>query len=373
MTPSPSSAFAVFNGPQTLGKGPVFWAAFVVAVGAFAVVPSFLDVFTVLKLSNFLVFGLLALSLSLIWGYCGILSLGQAAFFGTGGYAYGVVGLNLIQRQGNTHWALLSGVLTPVLVAALLGGVMFYARLKGVYVAILTLVVSMLMETFLLQTGDPSYTLGAAYLGGFNGLQPTPGTGVSLLPSVTLGFGSSVHVFDGRSVDFYYLALGILVVVYLALRWLVNSSYGYILVGIREDEGRTETFGYDVRKIQLSVFCIAAAVAGLSGALYTAWGTFIHPNSFGVKSNILPVIWVAVAGRKDLTAALVGALAFQWLSLQLAEQGEFALLIQGVLLIVAMMLMPEGVIAGLAKHWRRRPQRLVGDSLAVSLRPRQEQ
>lgn len=344
----------VLNGPQTLGRGRGFWSAFAIGVAAFAIAPAVLDGFVMIKLSNFLISGLLALSLCLIWGYCGILSLGQAAFFGLGGYAYGILGLNLIQAHGNTDIAILAGILVPALAAAALGGVMFYARLKGVYVAILTLVVSMLMETFLLQTADPKYTWGAAYLGGFNGLQPAPGTGVDLLPSLTLGLGPWAYAFDGRGLPFYYLVLMVLVAVYLGLRWLVNSSYGYILVGIREDEARTETFGYDVRLIQLSVFCIAAAIAGLSGVLYTAWGAFIHPNSFGVQSNILPVIWVAVAGRKDLTAALLGALVFQGLSLELAEQGEYALLIQGALLVVGMSLMPEGVLMGLVKKkWRR--------------------
>lgn len=341
----------LFNGPQTLGNGRIFWSLFVVCVAAFAMAPSYLDQFAVLKLSNFLISSLLALSLCLIWGYSGILSLGQAAFFGIGGYAYGIMAVNLIQDHGNTHLAMLAGLLVPVLLAVVLGAVMFYARLKGVYVAILTLVVSMLIETFLLQTADPSYVMGAAYLGGSNGLQPAAGSGVDWLPSLTFSLGSAILELDGRSVEFYYLVLGIVVAVYLGLRWLVNSSYGYILVGIREDQARTETFGYDVRLIQLSVFCLAAAIAGLSGMLYTAWGTFIHPNAFGVQNNILPVIWVAVAGRKDLTAALVGALLFQWLSLALAEQGDYALLIQGAVLVIAMLLMPEGVITTLSKRW----------------------
>jgi len=111
------------------------------------------------------------MSLCLIWGYGGILSLGQAAFFGIGGYAYGIVGMNLIRAHGNSDLAVLAGIAAPALFAAGLGALMFYSRLKGVYVAILTLVVSLLLGLFMRQTADPSYAIGTAALGGMNGLK----------------------------------------------------------------------------------------------------------------------------------------------------------------------------------------------------------
>lgn len=345
--------FGGLNGPQTLGRGPVFWGAFVLAVAALALSPLVLSRFQIINFSNFLVFGLLALSLCLIWGYAGILSLGQAAFLGIGGYAFGIVALNLIASDGNTNMAVLAGVLVPMLAAVAIGAVMFYARLKGVYVAILMLVTARLFEIFLLQTADPSYRIGAAALGGFNGLRPASPMD-PLLPNLILGFGTHVMEFDGRSLEFFYLVLAIVVLVYLGLRWLLNSTFGYILVAIREDTDRTETFGYDVRLIQVAVFALAAGIAGLGGVLYAAWGTYIHPTSFGVANNILPVIWVGVAGRKDLTAALAGALVLQWLSLLLAAQGEYALIVMGAILVAGMLLAPEGVVTGLAERLRRR-------------------
>ena len=335
------------NGPQTIGRGVPFWACFLAVVVALALCPEFLSRYEIISFSNFLISGFLALSLCLLWGYCGVLSLGQAAFFGVGGYTYGIVALNLLSAHGNTDVAFVAGIVVPTIFAAILGLIMFFARLIGVYVAILMLVVSLMIELFLLQTADPSYTIGAAYIGGFNGLRPASPDD-PLLPSLIFGYGESVLEFDGRSVEFYYLTLGLLGAVYLGLRWLVNSSYGFLLVGCREDAHRTETFGYDVRVVQLSVFCIAAAIAGLAGVLYTAWGTFIHPNQFGLKANILPVIWVAVGGRKDLTAALVGALVLEWVGLRLAAVGEISLLIMGAILVVAMLVTPEGVITTLA-------------------------
>jgi branched-chain amino acid transport system permease protein len=346
-----------FNGPQTAGSGIAFWAAFAVVIAALALSPLVLGRFQIINFSNFLIFSLLAMSLCLIWGYAGILSLGQAVFLGVGGYAFGIVAINLITSQGNTNLAVLAGILVPVLLAAVIGSLMFYARLKGVYVAILMLVVSRLFEIFLLQTADPRYRIGAAALGGFNGLRPASPSD-PLLPNLVLGFGTHVLDLDGRGLPFFYLVLGVVVVVYLALRWLLNSSFGYVLVAIREDQDRTETFGYDVRLVQLMVFCIAAGVAGLAGLLYTAWGTYIHPTTFGVANNILPVIWVGVAGRKDLTAALVGAFALQWLSLLLASKGEYALIVMGTILVVGMLLAPEGVLTALAKRLTRRGSRV---------------
>ena len=285
------------NGPQTIGRGVPFWTCFLAVVAVLALCPEFLSRYEIINFSNFLISGFLALSLCLLWGYCGVLSLGQAAFFGVGGYTYGIVALNLLNAHGNTDVAFVAGIVVPTLFAGILGLIMFYARLAGVYIAILMLVVSLMFELFLLQTADPSYTIGAAYIGGFNGLRPASPDD-PLLPSLIFGAGESALEFDGRSVEFYYLTLGLLGAVYLGLRWLVNSSYGFLLVGVREDSHRTETFGYDVRLVQLSVFCIAAAIAGLAGVLYTAWGTFIHPNQFGLKANILPVIWVARRGTQ---------------------------------------------------------------------------
>jgi branched-chain amino acid transport system permease protein len=338
----------LLNGPQTLGRGPGFWIGFLVVVGFAVLLPEMVSRYQVIKSSNLLISGFLALSLCLLWGYCGILSLGQAAFYGIGGYAYGIVGLNLLNAHGDTNLAVLAGVLIPVLFAFVIGSAMFYARLKGVYVAILLLVISLLLETFMLQTADPSYTIGAASLGGFNGLRPASPDD-PLLPSLTFALGDLKIMLDGRSIEFYYFVLGLLVAVYLLLRCLVNSSYGYILLGCREEPGRTETFGYDVRKVQLGVFCISAALAGLAGVLYTGWGTYVHPKVFSVAPNILVVIWVAVGGRKDLTAALIGAIGIEWLSLTLGAQTESALLVLGLVLVVVMLLAPEGIVLWIAE------------------------
>ncbi|MFC0282275.1 branched-chain amino acid ABC transporter permease [Camelimonas abortus] len=337
------------NGPQTLGNSRAFWTCWIIVAAAFALLPAFASRYQVLTASNFMISAILALSLCLIWGYAGILSLGQAAFFGIGGYAYGVAGINLIGITGESLAAVLAGALAPAILAAVVGGLMFYSRLKSDYVAILMLVVSLLLGLFMRQTADPGYAIGGAHLGGMNGLGPVsadfPG-----IPGLTVGWGENVVEFDGRSASFYWVALGCLIAVYLGLRWLVNSSFGYLLAAVREDERRTETFGYDVRKIKLAAFCLSAAIAGFAGALYTAWGTYIHPDGFGVGPNILVVIWVAVGGRKDLTSVVLSTVLLSWISIELSSWGEISMLVLGFILVGAMLVAPEGVFATLGER-----------------------
>ena len=343
------------NGPQELGRTWAFWTGFLLVVVLVACLPQFVSRYQLLNYNNYLSSVFLALGLCLIWGFAGILSLGQSAFAGLGGYAYGVVGINLIQAHGNTWLALLAGLAVPVALAAALGYVMFFARLKGVFVAILMLVVTLLFETFLNQTAGPQWFIGEAHLGGNNGLGRFSGA-IREPPSLTFALGDSAVEFAGSSHAFFYLTLALLVVVYLGLRWLVNSDFGYILVALREDPERTEALGYDIRLMQLLVFCLAALLAALSGILYVSWGNFITPDVFGVYNNILPVIWVAVAGRKSLTATVIGTVGLIWLSQWLALQGDFALIALGGILLLAMMIAPEGVITGLAARvskWRQ--------------------
>ncbi len=351
------------NGPLEPARSLPFWLFFLAVVVVLAVLPGLLSRYDLLNLSNIFSNVFLALGLCLIWGFAGILSLGQSAFLGLGGYAYGVVGINLIGVHGDTWLALAVGLAFPVLVAALLGWIMFYGRLKGVYVAILMLVVTLLIETFLNQTAGQEWFIGEAHLGGNNGLGRFSGV-MKKPPSLTLGFGDAVLTFKGSSEAFYYLVCGLGLVSYLGLRALVNSRFGHVLVAIREDPERTEALGYDLRIIQLAVFCLAALLAALSGVLYVSWGNFITPNVFGVFYNILPVIWVAVAGRRSLTCAVVGCVALVWLSQWLALQGDIAFVVLGAILLAAILLMPEGVLIGLGRALGR-----LFDSLGIGRNP----
>jgi branched-chain amino acid transport system permease protein len=202
-------------------------------------------------------------------------------------------------------------------------------------------------------------------LGGNNGLGRFSGA-IQELPSLHLGWGENALVLAGPSRTFYYVTLVSIVIVYLGLRLLVNSRFGVAIAAVREDPDRAEMLGYDVRLLQSVAFCIGAALAALSGILYVSWGNFITPSVFGVTSNILPVIWVAVAGRRSLLAAILGAVALQWGSQALALQGEYALVVQGALLVFAVLILPEGLISlgQIVSKWSSRLSRRLAGPVA---------
>jgi urea transport system permease protein len=156
----------------------------------------------------------------------------------------------------------------------------------------------------------------------------------------------------------YYAVLALLLLTYLALRWLVNGRFGNVLVAIREDPLRAELLGYDVRRYQLAVFVLGSSLAALSGGLYTAWGQFITPAIMGLPSAALPIIWVAFSGRADLTATLVGTfvllLSFQALTVY---SQQYALILMGLLLLVTVLFVPSGFVAGIGQWLSRERSR----------------
>jgi len=150
----------------------------------------------------------------------------------------------------------------------------------------------------------------------------------------------------------------LLVIVWLGLRMLVNSRFGNVLVASRENPLRAEMLGYDVRKYQLGAFMIGSTLAGLSGVLYVSWGQYITPSSMGVTAAALPVLWVAVSGRSDLTTTLLGTLCVLAVFQALTVYGsQYALVLMGLLLVLTVLLAPNGVFLTLgrqAQAWRMR-------------------
>jgi branched-chain amino acid transport system permease protein len=233
----------------------------------------------------------------------------------------------------------LLAIAIAALVALLLGYFMFFGRIEGVFLGIVTLAVTLMFERFMAQTAGPEWHIGTARLNGFNGM--------SGMPPLTIPWpGGPIVLF--ADVGLYYAVLGILVLVYLALRIVMNSSFGNVIVAIRENPERAEMLGYDVRKYQLVTFVIGAALAGLSGVLYTAWGQYITPSSMGMTAAALPLIWVAVGGRSDLTSTVIGTLAvlsgFQALTIY---GSQYALVVMGVLLVLTVLIAPNGIVLGI--------------------------
>jgi urea ABC transporter permease protein UrtC len=323
----------VFHGPNTIGNSWQFWAGFALAVAALFAYPVLAGGYQASRFALFLVYAFLGLSLSVVWGYAGILSFGQVAFFGVAGYTFGVVALNFNSPVGIVG-AFAVAVVAGAALSFVLGYFMFYGGVRDVYVTIITLVVTLVLETFMSQTAGDAWTIGEAPLGGFNGM---PG-----IPELTVGFGESAVVLASGDGTFFRFALALLVVTYLGLRALVNSDYGRVMVAVREDEDRTRMFGYDVERVKLAVFTFGGALAGLAGVLYAAWGNYISPGVYALTFASLPVIWVSVGGRKSLLGALVGSVAIAYVSNSLV--GQWAFIIVGALLLVVVLFLPRGFV-----------------------------
>ena len=332
-----------FEGPNTIGESRGFWVGFLVAVAALAVYPAFGDGS---QLSLFMVLALLGLSLSVVWGYSGVLSFGQVVFFGVGAYTFGVVSINFATPGGITG-AVIAGTVLGGLSAALLGCFMFYGGVRDVYVTIITLVSTIVLHTFMAQTAGSEWAIGSADLGGFNGMPDIPlltlgveGASYQFIynpfPMRVIGIGSF------ELSPFYYLVLLLLVGTYLGLRALVNSDYGRVMVAVREDEDRTEMFGYDVTRVKFVVFTLGGAIAGLSGVLYAARNVYIDPTVFSLLFATLPVIWVSIGGRKSLLGAVVATIGVEYLRISMS--GELALVLLGLLLLVTILVLPGGFV-----------------------------
>ncbi len=343
---TPRTWLSRLEGPQTVGRGPVFWGLLALAVAAAAVYPMFSDSWTVGNTAYFLVWTFMAMGLCIVWGYGGALSFGQTAFFGLAGYAYGVLTINVGAAYGFTFLAVVLSVGIGAHFAGVLGYFMFYGQIRGVFIGIVTLSVTLVFETFMAQTAGPQWRIGSARLNGFNGM--------SGMPALTIPWpGGDIVLFAGT--QFYYLLLTLMVLVYLWLRIVVNGPFGNVLVAIRENPERAEMLGYDVRRYQLLAFVLGGALAGLSGALYTAWGQYITPSSMGLTAAALPVIWVAVGGRKDLTATLIGTLLVLVGFQQLTIYGsQYALIVMGAILLLTVLFAPEGIVLTIARWIERR-------------------
>ena len=287
--------------------------------------------FRALQLTVWTLYGLLALSLTLVWGQAGIFSFGQAAFFGLGGYAYGTAAINLIAHTGETVSAVAIASLFAAAAAAVLGYFMFYGNLGDVYVAIVTLATTLVLLTFFSSTASPTYHVGQALLGGYNGMVGIP----------PFGYRGQLPL---TSAQFLVVTAIIAAAIAIGLRVLLRRPFGRVIAAIRENEERTQLLGYDVRRYKLAVFVLGGAVAGLAGAGYAAWGQFVNPAVFGLQQAALVVIWVLVGGRRSLLGAFVGAFLIEWITTSLATRANTQPIILGAVLIGVVLLLPRRLV-----------------------------
>lgn len=312
-------------------------------------VPYVVELFTLVDVAVYCILAILALSLAFVWGYGGILSFGQSAFFGLGGYAYALAVINM----GESTVPVLLGLLVPMLFAWLLGYFMIYGRISDVYLAVITLTVSLIFYHLINSTSGPEYAIGKARLGGHNGIPALPPINIPGNAAAQLDYA-----------DTFRLSLAALLLVYFGLRALIASRFGRALVAIRENELRAELLGYDSRRYKLIAFVIGAGIAGLAGVLFASWGSFIGPGVFGIAFAAQIIIWILVGGLGTLSGAVLGTVLIQYLTTWLGQSKSVAAvfgltkidtsLVLGAVLILFVLLVPSGFIPTLRKLFAAR-------------------
>tara|TARA_R110002096_G_scaffold32205_2_gene93812 strand:+ start:8875 stop:9975 length:1101 start_codon:yes stop_codon:yes gene_type:complete len=308
--------------------------------------------YTVTLMGKYLSYALLAIALDLVWGYCGILSLGHGAFFALGGYSMGMYLMRQIGERGvyghpelpdfmvflnwetlpwywygfDMFWfAMLMVVLAPGVLAFVFGWLAFRSRVSGVYLSIMTqaLTYALMLAFFRNEMG----------FGGNNGLTDFKDI-----------LGTSLQADSTRIVLFVISAVA-LALGYVLCRFIVTSKLGRVVTAARDAESRTRFVGYRVENFQVWIFTVSAMLAGIAGALYVPQVGIINPSEFQPLNSIELVVWVAVGGRGTLYGAALGAGVVNYAKTTLTgafpEVWLFAL---GALFVLVTLALPRGIV-----------------------------
>jgi urea transport system permease protein len=346
------------------GEGLAFWIVggiLLVAMPLLNILPAedswfHLSDFSLNRFGKFLAFAILALGLDLIWGYTGILSLGQGVFFGLGAYCMGMHLMLTIGKESvygsdlpdfmvwnqvkelPLFWkpffsfpaAVIGAILVPMLFALVFGFFAFRSRIKGVYFAIITQALA-LAAWLVFNRNDTN-------LGGTNGLTDF---------KQVIGYRLSD---PGTQRVLYVITVLCLGGAYFLCRWIIRSRAGRVLIAVRDSEKRVVFSGYTPANYKLFVFVVSAGLAGLSGLLYAPQVGIITPAQIGVLPSLEMVIWVAVGGRGSLVGAVLGAVSVNYgrsvLTNYFPELWPFIL---GGLFVLVVLLFPDGLVGIIRK------------------------
>ena len=331
------------------------WQPVLLAVVGLALVialPSLVSPFRLNLLGRYLSLAIVALGIDLIWGYTGLLSLGQGIFFALGGYGaamylqlncdscsraagglpeffglYGVQQLPWFWEPFHSPWFTLVAIwLVPAVVAGLLGFLVFRNRIKGVYFSILTQAALLVFFNF------------------FNGQQKLINGTNGLKTDLTQLLGQMMGS-DTMQRNLFWLTALLALLAWLLCRQLVRGRFGHALLAIRDDEARLRCLGYNPTPFKTMVFALAGALAGVSGALYTVQSGIVSPQFMAAPFSIEMVIWVAVGGRGTLWGAMAGALVINMAKSLVSEAWpQTWLFIQGGLFLLVVTTLQGGVV-----------------------------
>jgi branched-chain amino acid transport system permease protein len=306
---------------------PLRWLAFLMLALA-AIFPLFGGPFyTRLAIESFLL-GAVALSVDILLGYAGLLSLGQAAYFGLAAYISALMYLHVTQ----SFWLVLLVVTAAVAVLSLLLGAVAI-RAKGVYFALITFGAAEILSKIAHNTRA---------IGGSDGLIGIPVPSIPLLPGVAIDLHSNVV--------FYYVVLCVLVLIYIGTRRVLDTAFGTVLRAIRDNSDRVPYLGYNPFWYKLFAYVMAAQVAAFGGLIYPLLRGFVAPHLFGFEVSTKAVVMSLVGGVGTLLGPLVGSVILTFLESLVGSYTERHLLVLGAVFIVFVMFLPEGLL-GLARRW----------------------
>jgi len=346
-----------------------FGHVLILAVLLLVVFPLVFDIFRLNLVGKYLTYGFVALGLVMLWGYGGVLSLGQGVFFGLGGYAMAMflkleasdpISTKIQSTPGipdfmdwnqltalplwwkpfeHLPFALIAVIAIPTLLAFVISYAMFKRRVGGVYFAIITQAVALILTVLII--GQQGYT------GGVNGM-----TDLKTL------WGWDTRT-DSAKVILYYVCVALLLGAIVLCRWIQTGKVGTLLLAMRDKEDRVRFSGYDVAMFKVFVFCLAAALSGIGGAMFTLQVGFMSPSFVGIVPSIEMVIFAAVGGRLSLVGAVYGTLLVNFGKTYFSESfPDLWLLLMAALFIGVTMAFPEG-LAGVWSQkvvpwWQRR-------------------
>ncbi len=319
--------------------------AFVVLVLIVSLLPLFLSPFRVSLVGKFITYAIVALSIDLIWGYTGILSLGHGVFFGLGGYGMGMY-LKLVASHGRLpdfmswsgrttlpwFWefyktapeAILMIILVPSILAFVLGLLTFLNRIKGVYFSILSQALALVFVTL------------------FIGLQPYTG-GTNGITEFSTLFGLPIAGIKAKYM-WYYVALTFLVITYIIFSSIMRTKCWRVLVAIRDGENRARFSGYQTASYKTFVYVLSALFTGIAGALFVPFSGIISPSEMSISNSIDMAIWVAVGGRGTLIGAAIGAFVVNITKTLISESfPEIWSYFIGAIFVIVVLFLPRGL------------------------------
>lgn len=307
--------------------------------------------FTLNTWGKYLCYAILAVGVDLLWGYTGLLSLGQALFFSLGGYMMGMHLMLMIGKLGayksdlpdfmvflglkelpdfwqpfySFPFAAIMVVVVPGLLAGIFGYLAFRSRIKGVYFSILT----------------QALTYGAALMFFRNEMMMGGNNGFTDFRSV---LGTDLR--NPESKRILYIASAVtLMLVFIGCKWLTTSRFGLIQRAIRDSENRVLFSGYSAANFKLFVFIISAMIAGIGGALYVPQVGIINPSEMMTEKSLEAVVWVAVGGRGTLIGPIIGAIGVNYLkSWATTEYPDLWLIILGATFVLVVLFLPKGIV-----------------------------